>query len=229
MILLPTAQRFRHERPGHATALLILCTSAGCAAPPAKLHALQQEIAALQAENTRLRDAASAQDRKIEALERGTENLRQLGDKRAEKLFRAQRLEIGKLSGGRDTDDQPGDDGVAVYLHLLDEQNNRFKAAGDIDVQVFDLDGPNAGEMIAQCHFDVDAARELWYGQLMTYHYKVVCPWTSRPPHGRQVVVQATFLDYLTGRALQDTRQVTVEPPPPAARADSGEDARHDR
>lgn len=155
-----------------------------------------------------------AQDQQIALLNKAMETISKLGERRINKLYFASRWEIDSRSGGADYDDQPGDDGVTLYLNLFDQDGHRFKAAGDIEVWLYDLNDPARPEQIGRSYYDVDQTKELWYGRLLTYHFKVKCPWQERRPSGRKVFVRVNFLDYLTGAALQDSREFEITPPP---------------
>jgi len=67
--------------------------------------------------------------------------------------------------------------------------------------------------LIGSYEYDVDQAKELWFGRMLTYHYKIECLWQERPPAGRSVRVSVRFLDYLTGSVLQASADLEVTPP----------------
>jgi hypothetical protein len=129
-------------------------------------------------------------------------------------LYPADRIEIEQLSGGYDDDKLPGDDGVIVYLRPLDRVGDPIKVAGDIRIELFDLSLPEGQQKIGEYIIPVAKAQEMWYGRFMTYHFTIRCPWQERPPVNPEVLVRASFLDYLTGRELNATREVRVLPPP---------------
>lgn len=178
--------------------------------------ALKQENQRLEREVGRLERESITTAQTIEELKTQVSRLQHLGARRLEQLYYADRIEIEQLSGGYDDDKQPGDDGVIVYLRPLDSVGDPIKAAGDIRVELFDLGSSEGERKVGECIVPVAKAQEMWYGRFMTYHYTIRCPWEGRPPTNPEVTVRASFLDYLTGRELNATREVRVLPPPTA-------------
>lgn len=141
------------------------------------------------------------------------ETLQGLGDKRLEKLFHVERIEIGQYTGGFDTDGEPGDDAVKVFLTPLDRDGSVIKAAGDVIIRLHDL-AEGEGTLIGQRTWTVDELSAQWASGFLTYHFSFVCPFTARPSH-KEITVHATFVDYLTGRTF--TAQKACEVALPAA------------
>ena len=186
----------------------------GCNGPTLAISELQNQVTELQREKRSLTDQVALQDEKLDKLKKAIANLELLGAERLEKLFSVSRVEIDERSGGADYDGQLGDDGITLYLNLYDKQGDRFKAAGEIDVYIHDVDDPAQHTLITEYHFNVDEAAEKWFGRALTYHYKIKCPWEVHRPRGRDVQVGVLFLDYLTGVVHQSHRQVKITPPP---------------
>jgi len=128
------------------------------------------------------------------------DTLRGLGDKRLERLFHVERIEIGQYTGGVDTDGEPGDDAVKVFLSPLDRDGSVLKAAGDVTLRLHDL-AEGEGTLVGERTWTVDELSAQWASGFLTYHFSFVCPFTARPSH-REITVHATFVDYLTGRTF---------------------------
>ncbi len=186
---------------------------AGCAGPAEKIGELNRQIATLQSTNRKLVANLEAQDKEIEELKEANQILGDLKETRLDKLYSAKAIKIDRLSGGLNIDGEIGDEGVIVYASLYDQEGHKFKAAGAIKVFVHDLSNPRAPELIASYEYDVDQTKELWFGRVLTYHYKIECPWQKRPPAGRSVRVSVRFLDYLTGSVLPASADIEVTPP----------------
>ncbi len=178
-------------------------------------------IAQVKVENERLSEqieqlkARIAQkDEQIAQRDTQIAHLQRLGPERLELLYHPVRVEIVWPTGGADYDGKAGDDGVTVYLKPVDQQGHAIKAAGEIRVELFDLANPNGQRRIGQYVLDVEHARQAWYGRALTYHYTIECPWRTGPPAHPEVTVRATFVDYLTGRELRDTKVCRISYPP---------------
>lgn len=199
----------------HVTAIVSLgawCL-AGCNGPTRKIADLQNQAAELRKENRKLVGTVEAQAKRIAKLEETVTNCLQLGQEHLDKVYSVSRIKIGRRSGGADYDGLLGDDGITVYLDLYDQDGHKFKAAGEIDIYIHDLHDLQHPELIAQYKLDVDQAKRHWFGRLLTYHYKVECLW-QHPPKARKTRATVTFLDYLTGRVFEDSKEFEITPPP---------------
>lgn len=175
----------------------------------------------LRAEYDRLRREADAKNQQLVAQQTQIEELnRRLLEARAirpddlTRIFYPESIAIDSLSGGDDYDGQPGDDGITVYLRPLDRDGDTIKVAGDIKVQFFDLAAELGATLIGEYDFASDQVGKLWYGKLLTNHYKLKCPWKSTPPAHPDITARVTFTDFLTQRVLTAQTVLKFKPRP---------------
>jgi len=180
----------------------------------------------LRRELARLREVVETQQRELEArqitiaeLNQQLQQARGLTDEDLEKIFYPERIVIDRLTGGDNYDDQPGDDGVTVYVKPIDRDGDPVKVAGDIRIELYDLANPPDRNLVGRYEIPVDEVSKLWYGKLATYHYTIRCPWQHGPPAHNEITVRVIFRDYLTGRVMTSQTVCTVHPAP----ADSAE------
>lgn len=187
--------------------LLLFGGLGGCLAPPKNPYTIKLEnrVAQLAVEKEalgrQLEDCGARKDQ----LAAEVDALSGLGPARLSKLFTVQRLRIDSLTGGADYDGRPGDDGVTVYLAPLDQDGDSIKAAGAIEVFLYDLTQPDQPRPVGHCVVDDPAeVSRAWYGGWMTNHYTIPCAWSPgvHLPASREVAVRVSFLDWLTGRTL---------------------------
>ncbi len=171
-----------------------------------KLRDAQDRVDALQAQNTQLAD-------QLRDAREQLATLRRLGDNRIENLPTIERIQLGRYTGGIDTDDQPGHDAVRVLLEPIDRDGHAIKSAGEITVQLFDLGGGEGERLIAEKTFPVDEARAHWKSGLGTYRYSLEVPLKIPPPR-KEITVRVTFTEYLTGKTFTAQKVVSVELPP---------------
>lgn len=155
------------------------------------------------AEKNRLIDSQQSAIRK---LNQQLQQARGLTDDDLKHIFYPEKIEIDDLSGGDDYDGKPGDDGVTVYLRPIDRDDDAVKVAGDIRIELYDLQNPSGQKLIGEYVFPLDEVSRLWYGKLSTYHYTLRCPWKNGPPKHPEITIRATFVDFLTQRVI--TKQV---------------------
>ncbi len=198
-----------------ADLLVVAVLSTGCLPPAKSPHEieLERQVGQLTYENEMLGRDLAERDGKIGALRTKVAELQDLPTDLLAKLFTVRQLKIGSLTGGADYDGKPGDDGVTVYLTPLDRDGDPIKAAGQIEVFLYDLTMPGQPRELG--HYVLDEPARLsqaWYGGWMTNHYTVKCEWPPgvEPPPSREVQVRATFLDWLTGEKFVATAMVKV-------------------
>jgi hypothetical protein len=140
--------------------------------------------------------------------------LQNLGPKRLDKLFYVTGLELGRRSGGLDTDGKDGDDGVMVYLQPVDRDGHVIKAAGEATIQLYDLANKPDENMIGEYRWPLDELGKRWAGGFLgSSQFSLMCPWLHGPPAHDQLTIRVTFIDYLTGKTFTAQKVVTVHLP----------------
>lgn len=210
---MPTAP----HRPAPPMTVCVACAAAlaaGCQPTP--------EID-LQRELDRARETIEAKDRQLAARQSALDDCNKLlttarafTPDQLSKIIYPENVQIAALSGGYGEEGRPGDVGVVVYLQPIDADDDILKVAGDIRIELFDLQMPPGQNQIGVCYYPADKVRKLWYGQLATNHFTLKCPFSTPPKHS-EITVRATFVDYLTQRVMTDQKVVTIKLPPAAA------------
>ena len=182
----------------------------GCMSPGERAR-LVKENQALRVENEALEREVGRRDGTITLLHKQIGDLQGFGSNRPVDLFAPVRAEIVSRSGGADYDDTPGDDGVTVYLRLIDADGDAVKVPGRISVQLLDNSDLSSPKLLGLYRFDsVDQLRKAWYGQFGTQHYSLKCPFLYGVKPPRRIDVKVEFVDYLTGRTLTANTEVAV-------------------
>lgn len=180
---------------------------------------LQRQVEQSEAQNKQFKEqvqvlAALPQEAKLE-------NLRSLKS-----------IHIGRYTGFYDKDKDGRAEKLIVYVQPLDEEGDKIKAAGDVDVQLWDLskgqlNPANAGgsALLGQWHVTPGELKKLWFDTLLAINYRLafdlpagIAPDALTGDSGlghplRDLTVKVTFTDYLTGRVL--TEQKVIKPPGP--------------
>ncbi len=205
------------RRPCFAAALPGLLAwalmTSGCTSP-AEVQ-LRREVVSLRAELDKSNNSLEDKRLTITRLQQQLDQARGIAAGDLTKIFYPERLEIGNLTGGFNRDNQPGDDGVVVYLTPVDRFGDAIKVAGEVTIQLYDLNvEPGQPTLLGEYPIGVEQLGKLWHGKLMASHYTIRCPWLGAPPEHEEVTVRAIFVDYLTKRVVsaQDTCQVALPP-----------------
>lgn len=197
---------------------LALLSVSGCldAVSGEKFRDTQRQLQLVREQVTRLESRLTEQQQTIRTLRSQIAQLRGMDDEQMlEQLVVPVRVELASLSGGYDTDGKPGDDGILLFLRPVDRDGHAIKAAGSLEVTIYDLNMPPDHNLVARYSFAPEALRELWYGRLMTHHFSVRCPWPSDyvPAHDK-LTAHVVFTDLLTGQELSVQESFTITLPP---------------
>jgi hypothetical protein len=196
-------------------AVAILLGGTGCTGRELYIKAVQERDR-LKVERDQLqRQAETCRVRAANLSEQVTFLTNRSADQPAD-LFAPVRIEIVSRSGGKNFDDRPGDDGVVVYVRPVDQDGHAVKTPGRIDIEVLDVAEPGRPRVLGQCVYSSPKElRQMWYGRFATDHYTAHCRFSpgARPPIEPRVLVNVRFLDYLTGRTLTQSTELTYHPP----------------
>ena len=177
----------------------IMCS--GCSSGARELE-LKQELDLIRSENIKLRKQVESLTVKVDSFDKRIKTLSQLGDKRLDLLYTVKKITLGRHTGGVDTDKKPGHDAIVVYLSLTDQYGSKLKAAGSVQIKLYDLateEGKN--NLIGNFSYTPEEAAKEWISGLLSYNYKFRCPWPpARTPVNNQITVRVSFTDYLTGK-----------------------------
>jgi len=222
---MPTPMTGTSKRTGSAWArravgLLAALAAAGAGGckPDGRPISATGQLQQVREDNARLKADVEALEARLRAQEDQIAVLRGLGPKRLEHLFHVKKIELGRYTEPANLDEEPGIDGVRVFLKPIDADGHALKAAGDITIQLFDLAAKPEKTLLATFAFPVAEARKHWYGGFMTYHYRLDCPWKPPSPKPREITIRVVFTDYLTGRKFT-AQKVCKYAPPKAARS----------
>lgn len=188
----------------HASICLLCLTLAlGCAGKPNAANIeLRKELQKVRVENEDLKRGHDADLASIASLKERQPVTATLPEDRIAKLFTAHGIAISKLTSS-DTRN------LKVVFTPTDDDAQKFKAAGSIVVEAFDLAKSDQNK-IGEWKWDVDQARSKWNGEMIMYAYVLECPW-AQTPTATNLTVKVTFIDELTGRAISSQKQIVVK------------------
>ncbi len=199
----------------HALLLAALAfTTAGClGSRSGEVAELAEQIVSRDRHISELKRQLSSEEALAADRLAQIRQLQALGPKRIEKLFHVNRIQLATYTGGYDTDETRGDEGVNVYLEPIDAHGSVIKAAGSVKIQLFDLAAAPSRHLIGEYIFGVDELSKHWYGGALTYYFRFECPWRTGPPAHAEVTVRVVFVDYLTGKELTAQTRCPVKLP----------------
>ncbi len=199
--------------------LLLAGTLLGCATP-ARVEQLEAQ---LRDQQDQLTDQANS----LESLESERDALRHQRDlllaqsdslvqpEAAELLVRIDHLAINSwLTGGRNTDGQPGDDELVVMIQPRDRDNEPVKLPGTLQLQLTDPAAPKGSRQIGAWTFTPKQCRTHWLGSMLSRGFLFKLPWQS-PPTRNRLLIHSRF-DTTDGRRFDADLLIHIQPPGPS-------------
>jgi hypothetical protein len=184
----------------------------GCGGPSAVNIELRKKNQQLSAQIGDLQLRHDADLATIQGLQSHATTAPTLPQSELDQLFTTAGLHFGRLTGGYHPDpNQRGDTMLKIYVVPIDENGDEIKAAGSFRVELFDPE-LGATNRIGQWDFDLQAAKDNWYGHALLYTYVLSCPWQTVPTH-EKLQARVTFMDALTHREFTVNREVRVQLP----------------
>jgi len=137
--------------------------------------------------------------------------------------FKALHVTLHRLTGGMDTDGQPGDEGLRVILQPRDKAGHVVKRAGAVEVELFDLARTEGDRRVARWEFTVDQAAREWVSGLVGISgYSLQLPWPGgAPPRRDHLTLMARFTT-LDGRPLTAQTDLKIQLPSAGGAAAAG-------
>jgi hypothetical protein len=125
--------------------------------------------------------------------------------------YQIERIKITRFTNFYDKNDDGKRETLIVYVQPIDEDGDVIKAAGTMDVQLWNLNNLNGQAMLSEWQIDPNDLRHLWYDTLVSANYRL----TFDAPENLDVLVdpltvKVTFTDYLTGEIFRD--QYAIDP-----------------
>ncbi len=125
--------------------------------------------------------------------------------------YEIERINVVRYTNFYDKDNDGKREKLIVYVQPIDVEGDAVKAAGTMDVQLWNLNNLNGQAMLGQWEVDPNGLRRMWFDTLVSANYRL----TFDAPEELDVLVEpltvkVTFTDYLTGEIFRD--QYAIDP-----------------
>ncbi len=191
-------------------AILLLAVSTGGGCGPNRVNVqLRKDKQQLEERLAHLQTRADADRLRIQSLQDRVGTVPTLPQAKLDAMFTTHGIELNRFSGAVDLDPtKPGDEGIKVYVSPLDEEGDPIKATGHLTIEAFDLTG-DPPRRLARKTIDPAELKQLRRDFGLLHAFVVTLPWQVQPRH-QQVLIQASFVDVLTGRKYAAEHRVDV-------------------
>ena len=193
----------------------------GCDGQTAGKPTTAQQVQQLTAQKADLQNQLEQTQTENDRLKKQAESLSKLpGDKRADAIYHLKSIKIGRFTNFYDEDKPPGATGkknLVVYVEPIDETGDAIKAAGAIDVQLWDLNKKESEARLAQWRVEPNEIKKLWLGGMLSSSYRLSFDAAGIvDKFDKPLTVKVNFTDYLSGMTF--TEQFIIRPPQPAGK-----------
>ncbi|HPC95467.1 MAG TPA: hypothetical protein PLU87_11015 [Sedimentisphaerales bacterium] len=201
---------------GHGVALacglmLIAVLAAGCGIGSERKAPAEIKVQQIAREKTELmRDLQQAKAENQQLAEQ-IKALSVFPEDKPLNPYRLKRVKITRYTNFYDKDNDGKREKLIVYIEPIDLDGDAVKAAGTVNVQLWNLNNLNGQALLGQWQVDPNDLRKLWYDTLVSANYRLIF---DAPPEldvlAEPLTVKVTFTDYLTGEIFRD--QYAIDP-----------------
>jgi hypothetical protein len=128
-------------------------------------------------------------------------------------LYRLREIKVSRYTGFYDKDGNGTLEKLIVYVEPVDMAGDVVKAAGAVDVQLWDLSKDPNQALLASWHVGPEDLFKTWLTTLLTVNYRLAFDRPAGLAEDRSLTVKVAFTDGLTGQVLTQQRAI-----PPAGK-----------
>ncbi len=126
-----------------------------------------------------------------------------------EYINRLQRIKITGYTNLYDKDKDGRKENLIVYIQPIDRDGDVIKAAGAVDVQLWDLNKEQGQALLGQWHVEPDELKKLWLAGFLSTSYRLTFDVADKIDEFEEpLTVKVTFTDYLTGKVFKEQKVI---------------------
>lgn len=185
---------------------------AGCQSTGGRKPSLAEQLHQLKQEKTQLTHQIEQSKAENEQLKKQIQVLSGLPRQvKPESVYDLQRIKISRYTNIYDRDEDGKKEKLIVYIQPVDQDGDTIKAAGAVDVQLWDLNREDGQALLSQWHVEPGELKKLWLATMITINYRLAFDVADKIDKFEEpLTVKVTFTDYLTGKVFKE--QKTIKP-----------------
>jgi hypothetical protein len=177
-----------------------------CDLVEAELRTKEKELRQLREELHYTEACNEALEREIHTL--GPAAVSKISPDQAYQTCGVKEIVLGRLTGGYDNDDCPGDEALQVVVEPRDPDGHSIKAAGYLHVDALEITPQGVKVPLSSWDVVPDQLRRTWHNGFLSTGYHVILPWKSWPTQTRLRVTARFVLP--DDRVFEADRDVTI-------------------
>jgi len=187
----------------------LLFAAAGCENGGGK-STLTEEIDALKQEKKQLTSRIEKSRTENEQLRKQIQVLAGMKPEvKLEDIYELQKVRIHKYTNLYDKNEDGQYEKLIVYIQPIDADGDLIKAAGAVDVQLWDLNRENGEALLGQWRVEPNELKKIWFAALVSTNYRLSFDVADKiDKYDEPLTVKVTFTDYLTGKVFEEQKVI---------------------
>ena len=192
----------------------VLAATAGCGGTD-KAVPLQNKIQSLTDEKAQLQKQMERTKAENEQLKKQNKVLSGLPDTvKGQNLSNIQEVKISKLTNLYDKDKDGKKEMLIVYIQPIDRDGDVIKAAGEVDVELWDLNNEPENAKLGDWQVKPQELKKLWFAAVMGTNYRLTFDIGDKVADATEpLTVKVAFTDYLTGKVFKEQKVIKPQLP----------------
>jgi len=187
----------------------LLAIAAGCENKKAK-PAISEKVT-LQQQNAELKTQLDSYKAENAKLEKQISTLTATGKASTKDIYDLEKVELTKYTNFYDHNKDGQKEELIAYLKPADSQGDTIKAAGEVTIQLWDLNQTDSSALLAEWNIPADKLGEKWFSAILGTNYRFAFDITGIvKDFSRPLTVKSTFKDRLSGNTFFS--QKVIEP-----------------
>ena len=172
-----------------------------------------EQLDVLKQQNSKLTEQIADLQKQKEQLENRIIVLAALPDKTLpEKIYNLKQIRIAGYTNLYDKNKDGKIDTLLVYVQPVDDQGDSIKAAGSLEIQLWDLNKTPDKSLLGEWKIPAETIKKSWVTSFVSAHYRLTFDITGKIlKYDEPLTVTITFTDYLTGKIFKEQKAITPE------------------
>jgi hypothetical protein len=168
-----------------------------------------EQIRVLKQENRQLQDQLEQAKLEEEQLKKQVQIVSGLPQDRWSSLYDLKKIKLTRYTNIYEKDKDGKKRMLIVYIQPIDTEDNKIKAAGTVDVQLWDLSKESDKSLLAKWHVEPNELKKLWFDTVITSNYRLMFDVNDVVKNfDRPLTVKVTFTDYLSGKVFEEQKVI---------------------
>jgi cell division protein FtsB len=195
-------------------AIFLLVLISGCQNPGGRAVSIEQ-IEKIEQEKMQLQSEIGLLKTENDNLKKRIHVLSALPKEvKPENIYCLKRIKIHGYTNIYDKDEDGKKESLIVYIQPIDQDGDIIKAAGEVEVQLWDLNRDSGKALLGQWTITSEKLRKCWFAALITMNYRLIFNVSDKvEQYEEPLTVKVKFTDYLSGKTFKEQRVIKPHKP----------------